>query len=125
MARGDVNLNTAEVGAQVEILRRTDFEGVTMTLDFSSVNDTDKETGKKIVKAGTPIDGKGVPQKTTPWTGAVGILLHDVYEVYPHGTILKKAYIDKDVAETHSECTYDETLYGLFPMIVFEDTGKE
>lgn len=124
MTRGDVNLNTTEVGAQVEILRRTDFEGVTMTLDFSTA-DTDAETGKKIVKAGTPISNTGAPVKESEWANVVGILLHDTYEDYPHGTILKKAYIDRDVAETHSGVTYDATLEAKFPMIVFEDTGKE
>ena len=123
MARGDVNLNTAEVGAQVEILRRTDFEGVTMTLDFSDASE-DKETGKKIIKAGTPIDKSG-KKVGNPWTDVIGILLHDTYEDYPHGTLLKKAYIDKDVAETHSEASYDDDLKSKLPMIVFEDTGKE
>ena len=74
-------------------------------------------------EAGTPINQSGVPQKSTPFTGAVGILLHDVYESRPQGTILKKAYINKTAAQANASVTYDTALEGLFPMIVFE-TGK-
>lgn len=123
MARGDMGVATQKVGTQVEILNRLPFEGVPMTIDFSSVSDTDADTREKVVYAGTPIDGSGKPQKTTPWTGAVGILLHDVYEHRPQGTILKKAYINETAAEANASVTYDDTLYGMFPMIVFE-TGK-
>ena len=123
MARGDMGVVTQKVGTQVEILNRLPFEGVPMTIDFSSVSDTDADTGKKVVYAGTPIDSSGKPQKTTPWTGAVGILLYDVYEHRPQGTILKKAYINETAAEANASVTYDEALYKLFPMIVFE-TGK-
>lgn len=123
MARGDMGVVTQKVNSDVEILNRIPFEGVPMTIDFSSVTDKDAETGEKVVKAGTPIDKDGKPQKTTPWTGAVGILLHDVYESRPQGTILKKAYINKTTAQANASVTYDTTLEGLFPMIVFE-TGK-
>lgn len=123
MARGDMGVVTQKVGTQVEILNRLPFEGVPMTIDFTSVSDTDAETDEKVVYAGTPIDGSGKPQKTTPWTGAVGILLHDVYEHRPQGTILKKAYINETAAEANASVTYDDTLYDMFPMIVFE-TGK-
>lgn len=120
MARGDMKVTNYKVGTQVEILNRLPFEGVPMTIDFTSVTTTDTDTGEKVVYAGTPIDGSGKPQKTTPWTGAVGILLHDVYESRPQGTILKKAYINKTAAQANASVTYDTTLEGLFPMIVFE-----
>ena len=123
MARGDMGVVTQKVNSDVEILNRIPFEGVPMTIDFTSVDTKDTETGEKVVYAGTPIDGSGKPQKTTPWTGAVGILLHDVYESRPQGTILKKAYINETAAEANASVTYDDTLYKLFPMIVFE-TGK-
>ena len=120
MARGDMKVTNYKVGTQTEILNRLPFEGIPMTIDFTSVTTTDTDTGEKVVYAGTPIDSSGKPQKTTPWTGAVGILLHDVYEHRPQGTILKKAYINKTSAEANASVTYDETLYALFPMIVFE-----
>lgn len=123
MARGDMLFESVDIGGQVEILNRSPFEGVPMTIDFTSVDTKDTDTGEKVVYAGTPIDGSGKPQKTTPWTGAVGILLHDAYESRPQGTILNKAYINKTAAEANASVTYDDALYKLFPMIVFE-TGK-
>lgn len=123
MARGDMGYNSVDVGLGVEILNRTKFEGVSMTIDFTSVTTEDDDTGEKVVRAGMPISAAGAEVKTTPWTGAVGILLDDVYESRPQGTILKKAYINKTAAEANASVTYDEKLYGMFPMIVFE-TGK-
>lgn len=127
MARGDMGVVTQKVGTQVEILNRLPFEGVPMTIDFSSVSDTDAETGEKVVKAGTPIDGTGKPQKTTPFAGAVGILLHDVYEGRPQGTILKKAYINHKRVTAHTGITYDAKLVAALVnagcRIVIEDTA--
>ena len=123
MARGDMLFESVDIGGQVEILNRTPFEGVPMTIDFTSVTTTDPDSGEKVVRAGMPISAAGAEVKTTPWTGAVGILLHDVYESRPQGTILKKAYINKTAAQANASVTYDTTLEGLFPMIVFE-TGK-
>lgn len=123
MARGDMLFESVDIGGQVEILNRTPFEGVPMTIDFTSVDTEDADTGEKVVRGGMPISAAGAEVKTTPWTGAVGILLHDVHESRPQGTILKKAYINKTAAQANASVTYDTTLEGLFPMIVFE-TGK-
>lgn len=123
MARGDMLFESVDVGGQVEILNRSPFEGVPMTIDFTSVSTTDPDSGEKVVRAGMPISAAGAEVKTTPWTGAVGILLHDVYESRPQGTILKKAYINKTAAQANASVTYDATLEGMLPMIVFE-TGK-
>lgn len=110
MARGDMGYNSVDVGFGVEILNRTKFEGVSMTIDFTSNTSTDAETGEKMVKAGTPIDKDGKAIAATPWTGAVGILLDDVYESRPQGTILKRAYINTGRAQTNSGKTYDAAL---------------
>ena len=99
----------------VQILKRKPFEAISMTLDFSSVSET--VNGKKIVKAGTPIGAAGVADNTAT---VVGILLHDVTEDRPHGTLLKKAYINKTVAESHSGVTYAEAVKTALPMVVFE-----
>ena len=123
MARGDMGVVVEKVNPDVEILNRIPFEGVPMTIDFTSNYSTDSKTGKKYMPAGMPIDKDGKAVKTTPFTGAVGILLHDVPEGRPQGTILKKAYINETAAEANASVTYDDTLYKLFPMIVFE-TGK-
>lgn len=99
----------------VQILKRSPFEGIPMTLDFTSVTDT--VNGKKIVKAGTPIGTAGVADNTET---VVGILLHDVVEDRPQGTILKKAYINRAVAEKHSGITYAAGVKMALPMVVFE-----
>lgn len=106
---------TAYTG-DVQILKRKPFEGIAMTLDFSNVEDTN-ENGKKVVKAGTPIGATGVADNTAT---VVGILLHDVVEDRPQGTLLKKAYINTDVAEAHSGVTYDAAVKTALPMVVFE-----
>lgn len=108
---------TKELAGGVEILKRPPFEGIAITLDFSAVTDTDPDTGYKVVKAGTPISAEGVAANTG---SAIGILLHDVDEVRPQGTILKKAYINTAVAEEHCGLTYDAAVKTALPMIVFE-----
>ena len=100
----------------VQILNRKPFEAIPMTLDFSSVSDK-LANGKKVVKAGTPIGSAGVLDNTGT---VVGILLHDVTEDRPHGTLLKKAYIKTEVAKTHSGVTIDQAVKTALPMVVFE-----
>lgn len=100
----------------VEILKRKPFEGIAITLDFSSVSET-MPNGKKIVKAGTPIGKTGVADNTAT---VFGILLHDVTEDRPQGTLLKKAYINTAVAEEHSGVTYEDAVKTALPMVIFE-----
>ena len=102
-------VTTAVIGAGAEILNRSPYEAVSMTLDFTSVTDTD-ELGRKVVKAGTPIDGVGVAVDETPWTGASGILLIDVTEDRPQGAILTEGYVNTARAEANSGLTYDAAL---------------
>lgn len=99
----------------VQILKRKPFEGIAKTLDFSGVTDT--LNGKKIVKAGTPIGAAGIVANTAT---VVGILLYDVTEDRPQGTLLKKAYINTAIAEEHSGVTYDDSVKNALPMVVFE-----
>lgn len=99
----------------VQILKRKPFEAIPITLDFSSVSTT--VNGKKVVKAGTPIGATGVSDNTAT---VVGILLHDVTEDRPQGTLLKKAYIDTAIAQAHSGVTYAGAVKTALPMIVFE-----
>ena len=105
-----------EYVGDVQILNRKPFEAIPMTLDFSSVSDK-LANGKKVVKAGTPIGPAGVVDNTGT---VVGILLHDVTEDRPQGTLLKKAYIKTEVAKTHSGVTIDQAVKTALPMIVFE-----
>ena len=125
MARGDMKVVTSNITPNVEILNRSPFEGVPMTIDFTSNYSTDSDTGEKYMPAGIPIDNAGKAVKTTPFAGAVGILLHNVYEGRPQGTILKKAYIHTKRAQDNSGCTYDAalvaTLINAGCRIVFEE----
>ena len=105
-----------EYVGDVQILKRKPFEAIPMTLDFSSVG-TKLANGKKVVKAGTPIGKTGVADNTGT---VVGILLHDVTEDRPQGTLLKKAYIDTAVAQEHSGVTIEAAVKTALPMIVFE-----
>ena len=105
-----------EYVGDVQILKRKPFEAIPMTLDFTSV-ETKLANGKKVVKAGTPIGKTGVADNTGT---VVGILLHDVTEDRPQGTLLKKAYINTAVAKAHSGVTIEAAVKAALPMIVFE-----
>lgn len=124
MARGDMKIDNLSVGTQPEILNRKENESTAMTIDFTSVT-ADSTTGKKVVKAGTPINKDGVPVKTTPWTGAVGILRFDTYEDRPQQPIVKKGYIHTGRAQSNSGLTYDAALVNALInaqcRIVFEE----
>lgn len=99
----------------VQILKREPNEAIPLTLDFEEV--TTKANGKKIVKAGTPINKDGKVDNTAT---VVGILRFDVTEDRPQGVLLKKAYLNTVVAEKHSGVTYDAAVKTALPMIVFE-----
>ena len=105
-----------EYVGDVQILNRKPFEAIPMTLDFTSVV-TKLANGKKVVKAGTPIGATGTVDNTAT---VVGILLHDVTEDRPQGTLLKKAYINTEVAKAHSGVTIESAVKTALPMIVFE-----
>lgn len=112
----NMQFETIGYAGDVQILKRKPFEAVPMTLDFASVS-AKTASGKKIVKAGTPIGASGVVDNTA---AVVGILLHDVVEDRPQGTLLKKAYINTSVAEAHCGITYAAEVKTALPMVVFE-----
>ena len=111
----NMKFEQTEYLGDVLILKRKPFEGIAKTLDFSGVSDV--VNGKKIVKAGTPIGEAGTKDNTAT---VVGILLHDVTDDRPQGTLLKKAYINTAIAEKHSGVTYAEAVKTALPMVVFE-----
>lgn len=116
MELSNMQYEKTEYTGDVQILKRKPFEAIAATLDFSAVNDK-TTSGKKVIKAGTPIGKTGAKDNTAT---VVGILLHDVTEDRPQGTLLKKAYIDKAIAEEHSGVTYEAEVMTALPMIVFE-----
>ena len=109
MARGDMKFDTLAVSREVEILNRKENEAVAMTVDFTGVSTT-ADNGEKVVKAGTPVDKDGVVVGSTPWTGAIGLLLHDAYESHPQVAVLKVGYVHTTRAQANSELTYDAAL---------------
>ena len=124
MAR-DGKMEYAKFGVQVgeNILSRSECEAVAITLDFGEdAGYLEDVNGDVYIPAGTPIDDDGVPVVESPWTGAIGILLNDVYESRPQGTVLVKAYIDTKKAIEHSKVEYDAYLADAFSgRIVFEN----
>lgn len=109
MARGDMKVDSLAISREIEILNRKENEAVAMTVDFTGVSDT-ADNGDKIVKAGTPVDKDGKVVSATPWTGAVGLLLHDAYESHPQVAMLKVGYVHSTRAQENSGLTYDAAL---------------
>ena len=109
MARGDMKVDTLAVSQEIEILNRKEFQAVPMTVDFTNVSAV-ADNGEKVVRAGTPVTAAGVVVDTTPWTGAVGILLHDVYESAPQVAMLKVGYVNTARAQQNATLTYDSAL---------------
>lgn len=114
----NMEYSSVTYGADTLILKRPVYEGIPVTLDFTNVTAKDAATGLKVVKAGSPINlTSGVVDNTGT---ASGILLFDVLENRPQGTILKKAYIDLAKAEASSGLTIDSAVKAALPMVVFE-----
>lgn len=98
----------------VEILRNDHFVGKEITLDFSSVNAD--ANGQKLVKAGTPMGADGEVDNTAT---AIGILLYDVYENNPNGTIVIHGFIETAKAKAHSGVTIHADVKTALPMVAF------
>lgn len=107
MARGDMKFDTLTVSGEIEILNRKEFEAVATTVDYTGV---DAVNGVKVIRAGTPVDKDGKVVGSTPWTGAIGLLLHDAYESHPQVAVLKVGYVHTGRAQTNSGLTYDAAL---------------
>ena len=108
MARGDMKVDTLAYSGEVEILNRKENEAVSMTVDYTGV-DTDSD-GRRVVRAGTPVDKDGKVVTSTPWVGAVGIVLHDAYDSRPQVAVLKVGYVHTTRAQANSGLTYDAAL---------------
>jgi len=71
-----------------------------------------------IVKAGTPLDANGEIANSGD---AKGILLNDVYEVNPNGTILTAfGEVNKSVAESYCGITYTAALFSALSNVKFQ-----
>lgn len=112
----EMKVTSFQIYRGTEILNRPNgWEAIPLAIDFTAV--ADEIDGVKVVKAGTPISMAGVAANSAD---AAGILISDVFENRPVGTILKKAYINKKRAEDHSGVTIDAAVLTALPMIVLE-----
>lgn len=104
-----MKMNTVTVGGTVEILASKDYQAITITVAAPASGD--------VVKAGTPLTSAGA---STTGSGAVGILLYDVYPAEnPNAAVVVQGIIDSTKAQSHSGVTYASALYSALPGIVF------
>lgn len=97
------------VPGDVNILANDHYAGKPVTLATAAFTDG-------VVKAGTPISAAGAVANTAD---AVGILLTDVYDERPIGTVIVHGFIDTAKAQTHSGVTIDATVKTALPMVAF------
>ena len=77
---------------------------------------TDFDNG--VCKAGSPIGADGTVQNGA---AAVGILLYDVYEQNPNGSLVKAfAVINTANAEANTGLTIEDAVKTALPMVIFE-----
>ena len=69
-------------------------------------------------KAGSPIGADGAVANSA---SAVGILLYDVYEENPNGSLIKGfAVVNTANAEANAGLTIDDAVKTALPMVIFE-----
>lgn len=119
MAKAAMKTAAEVVSGSVEILYKSDYEAEAITLDTTAFTDG-------VCKAGTPIARDGKKGTTTAGasgaastTTAFGILLKDVYEDRPQGTVVYMGTINADAAKTHSGVTIDDTMKAAMPRVTF------
>ena len=109
MALEAMGYATKAAGGDVEILYNSEYVGDAMTLDAAAFTDG-------VCKAGTPLAASGVKA-----TGAdvAGILLHDVYQERPQGTVVIGGYIHTAAAQKHSGVTISDAVKTALKNVVF------
>lgn len=113
MALAEMKTTVKSSGNGVEILWNADFVGRALTLDTTAFTEG-------ICKAGTPIAADGKKAATSSGSSnAIGILLEDVYEERPQGTVVYDGTINLSVAQTHSGVTYDDATKTALPKVTF------
>jgi len=109
MALEAMGYTTKTVSGDVEILYNSEYVGDAMTLDTTAFTDG-------VCKAGTPLAASG---KKATGSDAAGILLHDVDQKRPQGTVVIGGYINTAVAQAHSGVTYDDATKTALKNVVF------
>jgi hypothetical protein len=113
MALGTMKYSEVSAPADVEILYNSEYVGKALTLDSTAFT-------SGVCKAGTPMAADGKKAATTSDAStAVGVLLWDVYEDRPQGTIVIGGYINTAKAQAHSGVTVDAAAKAAMKNVVF------
>ncbi|MBO4973438.1 MAG: hypothetical protein J6D17_01495 [Bacteroides sp.] len=109
MALANMSFSQRVVENSVEILFNSEYVGRALTLDSAAFTDG-------VCKAGTPIAANGTVANDAT---AVGILLVDVHEERPQGTVVIGGYIHTARAAKHSGVTVAEAARAALKNVVF------
>ena len=109
MAIGEMSFVRNNVNVAPEILYNAEYVGNAITLDSAAFTNG-------VCKAGTPIGAGGVVANSA---SAMGVLLHDVYEERPQGTIVIGGYIHTARAKAHSGVTIADAAKSAMKNVVF------
>ena len=109
MALGTMKNKRNIVTVAPEILYNDDYVGDAITLATSAFEDG-------VCKAGTPIGNGGVIANSA---SALGVLLHDVYDERPQGTIVVDGHIHTQRAQNHSGVTIADAAKTAMKNVVF------
>lgn len=109
MALGTMKNKRSVVTVAPEILYNAEYVGDAITLGTAAF-------AAGVCKAGTPIGADGAIANTA---SALGVLLHDVYEERPQGTIVIGGYIHTQRAQAHSGVTITEEAKTAMKNVVF------
>lgn len=111
MAKEAMGYTAKSVEGTVEILYNSEYVGDAVTLDASAFTDG-------VCKAGTPIAATG-KKAADDGSDAAGILLWDVPQDRPQGTVVIGGYINTAAAQSHSGATIDDAVKAALKNVVF------
>lgn len=110
MAKAPMKAYAGAVPGSVEILYKSNYEAEAVTLDTAAFTDG-------VCKAGTPMTRNGT--KAAGAADAFGVLLCDVYEERPQGTVVYFGTINTEVAQEHSGVTIDADTQAAMKNLLF------
>lgn len=111
-------------GVDKHILIANDSYLVTLPIQIANTSVTAGSDGKKIVKAGTPLDGDITKRETaftkTAGTTPVGVLLHDVdvTDGNANGTLVLAGCVDLLKMDSDVQALYTTTATAAMPRII-------
>ena len=108
-----MNVKNTNINSTPEILKRKLGGELFVPVTIATASFTNG-----VCKAGSPIGADGTVQNGA---SAVGILLYDVYEQNPNGSLVKAfAVINTANAEANTGLTIDSAVKTALPMVIFE-----